>query len=355
MKIPWSVPNIQNKEKESIKRVIESGWLSMGKEVKRFEQKVASYLNINYSVAVNNGTSALDIVLKCIDLKKNDEVIIPALTYIATGSAVLYNNCKPVFVDIDNTLNINTSQLEEKITTKTKAIINIDLGGNPSNYDNLLKISKRNDIPLIVDGAQSFGSEYKKRKCCTHGILNTTSFHAAKILTTIEGGMIFTDDEKLKEKAKILRNQGETSKYKHNYLGNNYRMTDLAASIGNSQMDRFDKTLNDRISKARYYKENLKYVEYPEELNNTRNCYFFFLILVNNRDKLNKYLNENGIETRITYPLPINEQQIFRKYSKEVFPVAKKISKKVISLPIHHNLTINEQDYIIKKINDFGA
>jgi len=355
MKIPWSVPNIQDSEKEAIKKVIDSGWLSMGKEVKRFEEKVASYLNINYSIAVNNGTSALDIALKCNEFGKNDEVIMPALTYIATGNSILYNNCKPVFVDIDNTLSIDTSLIEEKITENTKALINIDLGGNPSNYDNLLKISRKNNIPLIVDGAQSFGSEYKGKKCCTHGLLNTTSFHAAKILTTIEGGMVFTDNEELKNKAQILRNQGETSKYMHNYLGNNYRMTDLAASIGNSQMDRLDSTLKDRKSKADYYKENLKNIEYPEELSDTKNCYFFFLILVNNRDKLNNYLNKNGIETRITYPLPINEQQIFKKYSKEVFPVAKKISKRVISLPIHHNLTINEQDYIIKKINDFGA
>jgi len=355
MKIPWSVPNIQDSEKEAIKKVLESGWLSMGKVVKRFEENVSSYLDINYSVAVNSGTSALDIALKCIKLGKNDEVIIPALTYIATGNTILYNSCRPVFVDIDNTLNIDTTLIEEKITENTKALINIDLGGNPSNYDNLLKISKKYKIPLIVDGAQSFGSEYKKRKCCTHGLLNTTSFHAAKILTTIEGGMVFTDDEELKNKAQILRNQGETSKYMHNYLGNNYRMTDLAASIGNSQIDRFDKTLKDRKSKADYYKEKLKNVEYPKELADTKNCYFFFLILVNNRDKLNKYLNENGIETRITYPSPINEQQVFRKYSKEVFPVAKKISKKVISLPIHHNLILDNQDYIIKKINEFSG
>ena len=135
----------------------------------------------------------------------------------------------------------------------------------------------------------------------------------------------------------------------------NYRMTDLAASIGNSQIDRFENTLNDRISKAKYYRQNLKNVEYPEELANTKNCFFFFLILANNRDKLNNYLNKNGIDTRITYPLPLNEQSIFRKYSKEVFEVAKKISKKVISLPIHYNLSIDEQDYIIKKINDFGV
>ena len=353
MNIPWSLPNIEEPEKKAIARIVESGWFSMGKEVKKFEKNVSSFLGIKHAVATNNGTSALDLALKCINIKKNDEVIIPALTYIATGNAVLYNHAKPLFVDIDRTLNINTSLIEKKITDNTKAIINIDLGGSVSNYGELLRISKKYNIPLIVDGAQSFGSEYNGQKCCTHGIVNTTSFHIAKILTTIEGGMVFTNDEKLFLKAQAIRNQGESSKYIHSYLGNNYRMTDIAAAIGNSQMNRIKKTLEDRRKKIKYYKENLKNVNYPEELTNTKNCYFFFLILVKNRDKLIKHLNQNGIETRITYPLPINEQKIFKKYTNEKFPVAKEISKSIISLPIYNRLTTSEQDYIINKVNNF--
>jgi len=355
MRISWSVPNVHEEEKESVKRVLKSGWLSMGKEVEKFEAKASSYLGIDYAVAVNNGTSALDVALKCIGIKNEDEVIIPALTYIATGNAVLYNNGKPVFVDIDHNLNIDTSLIEEKITDKTKAIINIDLGGNVSNYKELIRISSEYDVPLVVDGAQSFGSEYHGVKCCTHGLINTTSFHAAKILTTIEGGMVFTEEKELFSKAQAIRNQGETSKYYHSYLGNNYRMTDLMAAIGNSQMDRFDETLSKRRSKVEYYKDNLKNVDFPQELPNTVSCNFFFLILVESRDRLNKYLNENEIETRITYPLPINEQPIFRNFSKEVFSVAKEISQKIISLPLHYDLTVDEQDYIIKKINNFGG
>jgi len=355
MKIPWSLPNIQNPEKESIQRVLKSGWYSMGKEVIKLEEKTASYLNITYAVAVNNGTSALDVVLKCIGIKKGDEIIIPALTYIATGNAVLYNNGKPVFVDVDKTFNIDTSLIEEKLTYKTKVIMNIDFGGNPAKYKELLRISKEHNVALIVDGAQSFGSEYHGVKCCTQGIINATSFHAAKPLTTIEGGMVFTNKREFYIKALAIRNQGETSKYYHEYLGNNYRMTDLVAAIGNSQLKRFDTTLKQRKNKVDYYKDNLKNVEYPQVLPNTVSCNFFFLILVENRDKMNKYLNKNGIETRITYPMPLNEQPVFRKLSDEVFPVAKEISQKVISLPLHHNLSIEEQDYIINKINSFGG
>lgn len=353
MKIPWAIPDIQKEDTDAILQVLETGWLSMGLKVKEFEEKMASYLNIKYTIGVNNGTAALDIALKCLNIKKGDEVIIPALTYITTGNAVLYNNGTPVFVDIDDTLNIDTTLIEEKITDKTKAIINIDLGGNVSNYTELTRISKQHDIPLIVDGAQSLGSKYNKIKCCTHGLINTTSFHVAKILTTVEGGMVFSNNKDINEKARIIRNQGESSKYIHSHLGNNYRMMDLIAAIGCSQINRFDETLKERKTKADYYKKNLKNVEYPRELPNTYNSYFFFLILVNNRNKFNKHLNENGIGTRITYPLPINEQPVFSKINKDTYPVAKNISQKIISLPIYNKLTLEEQDYIIEKINSF--
>jgi len=204
---------------------------------------LSNFLNIKYSIGVNNGTSALDIALKCLGISNGDEVIIPAMSYIATGNAVLYNNGKPIFVDVDDTFCINPFLIEEKITDRTKAIINIDFGGNPSNYTELIKISKKNNIPLIVDGAQSLGAKYHNKMCCSHGIINTTSFHSAKILTTIEGGMIFTNNKEFNLKARMIRNQGESSKYIHDIIGNNYRMTDLVASIGNSQMKAFEKTI----------------------------------------------------------------------------------------------------------------
>jgi perosamine synthetase len=354
MNIPWSIPNFQTEDTEAVKKVLQSGWLTMGNEVKAFEKHMSNYLNIKHSIGVNSGTAALDIALKCIEIKTGDEVIIPALTYIATGTMVLYNNGTPVFVDIDNTLNINTSLIEEKITDKTKAIINIDLGGNVSNYAELQKISKQHDIPLIVDGAQSLGSMHRGVKCCTHGVINTTSFHAAKILTTVEGGMVFTHDNTVFQQAQAIRNQGDVSKFDHRYLGHNYRMIDLMAAIGNTQIQRFDTTLQIRKEKVAYYKENLQnVVAFPEQLPNTMNCNFFFLILTEKRDKLNTHLRNNGIDTRITYPMPINEQPMFKKYGKEVFPLAKEVSQKVISLPLYHTLTRKEQDYIINKIVSF--
>lgn len=353
MIVPWSVPNFQKQDIESIKRVLKTRWLSMGKEVEQFEKMMSSYLNIKHAIAVNNGTSALDIALKCINIDKNDEVIIPAFTYIATANAVIYNQGSPVFVDIDDTLNINPDLIEERITDKTKAIMNIDFGGNVSNYTKLLRISKKHGIPLIVDGAQSFGCEYYNKKCCNHGLINTTSFHAAKIVTTVEGGMIFTDNSEMFEKAQILRNQGQSSRYVHSHLGNNYRMTDIIAAMGTSQMKRIKQTINRRKQMVSYYKDNLENIKYPKELDNTSNSHFLFIILSDERDKLNKYLNKFGIETRINYSMPVNEQPILRKYSKEVFSKAKEMSNKVLSLPLFNNLTRKQQDYVIGKINSF--
>jgi perosamine synthetase len=352
-KVPWTLPNFQKQDIDSIKRVLKTGWLSMGKEVERFEKMVSSYLNIKYAIAVNNGTSALDVALKSLDIGDGDEVIIPAFTYVATGNAIVYNHGTPVFVDIDNTLNIDPSLIEEKITDRTKAIMNIDFGGNVSNYSKLLRISKKYDIPLVVDGAQSFGCEYHKKKCCTHGLINTTSFHAAKIITTIEGGMVFTDDKKLCEKAQILRNQGQTSRYLHSYLGNNYRMIDVIAAMGTAQIARFKKTLQQRIEKAAYYKEHLENVSYPNELEQTKNSFFLFLILTDKRDKLNEHLKKNGIETRINYPTPVNDQPVLKKYSSEIFPKSREAANKVLSLPLYHGLTREKQEYVIGKINSF--
>lgn len=351
MQVPWVIPNFQKQDIEAMKKVLDTGWLSMGSKVEKFEKKVTSYLGINHGIAVNNGTSALDVALKCINLEKSDEVIIPALTYVATANAIVYNQGAPVLVDIDDTLNINPILIEEKITEKTKAIMNIDFGGNASDYNNLLRMCKQHDILLIVDGAQSFGSRYHDDMCCTHGLINTTSFQAAKIITTVEGGMVLTRDNELHRKAQMIRNQGQSDRFIHPVIGNNYRMMDINAAMGCSQMDRLEETLRQRKELVRYYKEHLKNVMYPEELAHTENSYFLFAILINKRDKLLAHLSKNGIETRVNYPLPINKQPIH--YSDEIYPKATEISQRILSLPLYHGLTKDQQDYVIKKVNEF--
>ena len=351
MQVPWVIPNYKRQDIEAMKKVLRTKWFTMGPEVKKFEDKVSSYLRIKYAVAVNNGSSALDVALKCINLQKSDEVIVPALTYIATVNAITNNQGAPVFVDIDDTLNIDPTLIEEKITQKTKAIMNIDFGGNVCDYTNLSRLCKKYNIHLIVDGAQSFGSQHKKDMCCTHGLINTTSFHAAKLVTTVEGGMVFTTNKELFQKAQMIRNQGQSKRYIHPILGNNYRMTDINAAMGSSQMNRFKETLRHRMDLVMYYKDHLKNVTYPEELTNTKNSHLFLSILIDKRDKLMKYLSENRIETRIHYPCPINKQPIY--YTQTVYSKATEVSQRILSLPLYHSLTRDKQDYVIKKINEF--
>jgi perosamine synthetase len=351
MHIPWMIPNYQPQDAEAMKRVMDTGWLTMGPKVELFEKKVTTYLGIDHGVAVNSGTSALDVALKCINLKKSDEVIIPALTYIATANAILSNQGVPLCIDIDNTLNIDPALIEPRITANTKAIMNIDFGGNVSDYHALLKLCRDYDLSLVVDGAQSLGSRYHNQMCCTHGVINTTSFHAAKIITTVEGGMVLTKDKDMAQRARMIRNQGQTERFIHPVLGNNYRMTDINAAMGCTQMSRVKKTLLHRKELVRYYKECLKNVEYPKEHPHTHNSYSLFVILSSMRDKLQMHLEKNGIETRVHYPRPINKQPIH--YSEETYPKATEISQKILSLPLYHSMTRDQQDYVIKKVNDF--
>ena len=340
MKVPWCIPNFHPDDIQHMKQVLDSGWLSMGPEVERFEKNMTDYTQMKHAIAVNNGTSAVDLALKTLGIQEGDEVIIPAMTYIATANAVRYNHATPVYVDVDTSLNINTELIEQYITPHTKAIMNIDYGGNPADYTRLQQISHGHDIPLVTDGAQSLGSEYKGKQCLSYGVINATSFHQAKIMTTIEGGMVFTNDKQLAYRARCIRNQGQTQRYVHTHLGNNYRMIDVVAAMGNSQIHRLKETLRDRRQKAHYYKDHLSNVGYPMERRQGLNSYFFFNIIVKQRDMLQRYLLKHGVETRNSITL------VDTTY-------AKGISSQLLALPLYNKLSLEEQDYVIRTVNDF--
>jgi len=349
MQIPWSIPNINEDDVEYVKSVLDTGWFSMGKEVKKFEENMASYVNRKYGIAVNNGTSALELALRSLNIGFDDEVIVPALSFMATASAVSMIGAKPVFVDVDRYLTIDTSKIEEKITEKTKAIVSVDLCGGPCDYGRLTETCDKYSLNLIVDGAQSLGSRYNKKTCHQYGILSTISFHAAKVITTVEGGMIFTDDHELNSKLRAMRSHGEASvKYRHEYLGGNYRMTDIAAAFGNGQMKRIDKLLENRQRQVDFYKERLEGVK---SLTIRKGCIsgnFMFLVFVDDNVKLGDRLRECGIDTRIIYPLPIPHQPAYNKDGS--YPMAEWSSKHSLSLPLYDKLTDEQIEYICSKL-----
>jgi len=357
-KIPWANPCLGIDERNEMIAAYDSSWLAMGPRVKELEEKMRRYIGVKHALAVSNGTVALDLALKALGIGPHDEVIVPAMTYIATVSAVLYQYATPVFADIElDTFNIGPFSVEKLITKKTKCIIYIDYGGNPADQMNLQRISKNAKVPLLQDGAQSLGGEFKGERLCKQGLVCTTSFHIAKLMTTIEGGMIFTDNDNIARDIHMRRNQGEDpdKKYIHQVLGTNARMTDLQAAIGLKQFDKFSKILEKRARITGFYYKNFSQsgkIMLPIVRGGAKAAWFFAPILVENRDKVAEELNKRGIATRFAYPMPVYEQPFFRpfidKNQKYVCKNAKWMTQRVINLPMYHNMTKEELKYIVE-------
>jgi len=351
MNIPWAIPNINNEDKEYVKGIINSGWYSMGKEVKKLEEGMKKWTNREYCIATTNGTTALEVMLKGLGVGKGDEVIIPALTYIATAYGISNVGATPIFVDVNDTMTINPKLIEEKISSKTKLIMTVDLIGYPCDYDSIVDICDTHQIQLVVDGAQSLCVMYNGVPTIKYGIASTISFHSAKILTTVEGGMIFTDSEELNDRFRMIRNQGEgKTKYIHEELGSNCRLSDVHAGFGVSQLNRLDKTMKHRRDLVRHYEKECKsrgirFVDVPDKNN------FIFIILYNKRNALAEYLKQNGVDTRIIYPMTVPQQPLYN--SKQSFHKAEWFSNHSLSLPLYNDLTKKDIDYIIKKIGEF--
>jgi perosamine synthetase len=363
IRIPWSNPSIGNQEKKNVLHCFKVNRFTQSAKVEKFEKKISKFVGAKYAVAVSNGTVALDLAYKAINLKKNDEVIVPSISYISTATAVSYQGAIPVFVDVDiNTGCIDPSKIEKAITKKTKAISFIDYGGIPADYKKIKIISKKYRIPIVLDAAQSLGAKQYELPLGSGGLISTMSFHMAKIITTVEGGAVFTNKKKIYDKLKILRNIGEpkNKKYQHVLLGTNARMTDIQASFGLSQMNKINQILKARERVANTYdlmfKNNTLITKLTSNKPNDTVSNFFYPILINNRNKVAKQLLEKyGIDTRICYPRPIYEQPIYKKnilnYKKFPSLNAEIISKKVLNLPIYPDLKKNEILYIVKSLN----
>lgn len=360
-KISWFKPDIGKEELNQIHSSFKSNWLTQGPKVKEFEEKMAGYCKVPYAVAVSNGTTAIDIALKAMNIKQGDEVIVPAMSYFSTASMISYQNAVPVFVDIDKeTFNIDINKIQKAINKKTKAIMFIDYGGNPSDIDKIISIAKKNKIQVLQDGAQSLGGFYKGRPTGANAKISTMSFHMAKIMSCVEGGMVFTHSKKLYEDIKMRRSHGEKKpgNYKHNILGTNARMTDLNAGIGLAQFKKLNYFIAQRKKLAKYYDNLIKDVNEistSKTIASSSNSYFFYPILVKNRDRIAKKLKSHyGIDTRVAYSLPIYNQAVYKKrlskYKKFSCPVAEDVTKKILNLPMYPSLKLNEIEYVINSL-----
>jgi len=355
-KIPWAIPDIGEDEFNEVKKLFDINWLSMGPQTAKFEEAMKAYVNRKYALAVNNGTTALDIAFKVLGIKPGDEIILPAMTYIATGSMVLNQGAVPVYADIDRyTFTIMLEAIEKCITSKTKAVLTMDYGGNSCDYDIIEKICRKHGLYLIVDAAQSLGGYYKNKPLGSFGDIATMSFHSAKVMTTIEGGMIFTDNDNYAEKIMIMRNQGEDprEKYKHIMLGYNARLTDMQAAIGLAQFSKIKKYLTRRAEIAQKYIKAFSQTGKIQTIKiekDNKMAWFLFPILVENRDEIDKKINEFGVDTRRCYHLPLYKHPMFSEYSDAYCENAEYISARVINLPIFPKLTDKNIDFIIEAV-----
>lgn len=360
--IPWSQPEINEEEFNQVIDSFKSGWLTMGPKVEKFEQAMAEHLNVPYAVAVTNGTVAIDIGLKILGVGYGDEVIVPTMSYIATAAAVSYQHAVPVFVDIEpKSYNLDPLKIESAISPKTKGIIYIDYGGNPADYEGLKAAAEKHGLFLLQDAAQSLGAVYKGAPLGAQTMLSTMSFHMAKVMTTVEGGMIFTHNQDCAKEARIRRNQGESGKYLHSHLGTNARMTDISAAVGLAQFEKLGYMLQERKRVADTYNsffENhtgIKVMKcnYPQ----SAQAYFFYPILVEDRDDLALELRSKGIDTRIAYPMPIYEQEVYSKnklpYRATPCPIAKEFTAKVLNLPIFPSLKDEQVVHIAEAVLRF--
>jgi len=361
--ISISKPLIGKEEKEAVLKVLDSGMLAQGPKVKEFEEKFAEFCGAKYAIAVNSGTAALHAALYSMGIKSGDEVITVPFTFVATANCIIMQGAKPVFVDVDEkTFNIDVKQIEKKITKKTKAILPVDLYGQIYNYPELKKIAEKYNLVILEDACQAVGAELDGKKAGTFGDTSAFSFYATKNMITGEGGMITTNNEKFAEMAKRFRHHGQSEQTRYEYydLGYNYRMMDIQAAIGLEQLKKINNLTNKRIENALYLTKNLKDVkgiEVPFVKKNAKHVFHQYTIKVNPviRDRLVSYLKEKEIGTGIYYPKPLHLHPFFTKlgYKQGDFPVAEKLSKQVISLPVHPALTKDELDKIIKAIKEF--
>ena len=328
----------------------------MGDEVQELEKNLEEFTGAKYAVSCSSGTDALLLAMMALDIKPGDEVITTPFTFISTAETIAFLGATPVFVDIDEkTYNIDPNKIEEKITSKTKAIIPVSLYGQPTDIDRIQNIAKEHNLRVIIDGAQSFGATYKEKSEVNYCNIYTTSFFPAKPLGCYgDGGAVFTNDNVLAEKIRSLRVHGQTKRYHHKYIGMGGRMDTIQAAVLNVKLKHYKKDLALRQEVASKYTNALQnkdlILPYIDE--KATSAWAQYSIRVKNRDGLQKKLKEKGIPTAVHYPMPLHLQECFQylQYKKGDFPVAEKICKEIMSLPMNPYLTDKEIEYIAQNL-----
>ena len=371
-------PSLGPKELSSVKKVFEKSWIGYGTEVQKFEAEWSKHFRVKHSIAVNSCTAALHLSLLCNNFKKGKKVLVPAITFSATAAAVLYCDLIPVFVDINkNDLNMNIDDLKRKYNKDCVAIMPVHFGGHPCEMDKIMKFANQKKLIVIEDCAETCGGYYKGKKIGTWGHFGCFSFEEKKMMTTGDGGMIVTNITSIAKKLKslsfhgwdkdpLLRHKQRFSKnkknikqnlhwyYEINQLGFKYNMNDLEASIGRVQLKKLSFLNNSRINFLKKYLQNLKKCKnliptFPYDLK--KSSYWMFSIRSKNRDALISYLKKYNISTSVhLMPLPLHP--LYKKFKSKI-PIALKVWKELVTLPLHPHLKDKEINYINRKLREF--
>ena len=359
--IPVSSPLVTIDDAKKVYKVVKSGWISSsGKEISEFENKLAKFVNRKFACAVSSGTAALEIAVKSLNLKKNDEVIMPAFTIISNAIAIIKNEAKPVLVDTDiKTWNIKIDDIEKKITKKTKAILPVHWGGRMCKMDEIMSIAKKNKILVIEDAAQAIGGYYKKKHAGTFGEVGAFSAHPLKILNGIgDGGYLITNNKKIYDRIKKYRNHGLVGRDEVEFFGVNSRLDCLQAEILRFRLNKVNDIIKKRTRNISLYQKLIKtnrvnFLEVNDS--KTKNTFNLFHAFAEKRDKLIKFLNKMEIDCKVYYPTPLHlhKASIGLGYKKGSLPKAEMLVKKIVSFPFHQYLNKRQIEYVAKKINYF--
>ena len=347
---------------EACTRVIDSGWYIQGNECKEFDKEFASYCGTKYAIGVANGLDALILILRAYKelgfMKDGDEVIVPSNTYIASILAISQNNLVPVLVEPDiNTYLLNPSKIEEKITSKTKAILPVHLYGQTCEMDKINEIAKKYNLKVIEDSAQSHGAYFQDKRSGNLGDASGFSFYPGKNLGALgDGGAVTTNDEELANTIKALGNYGSHKKYENLYKGVNSRLDEMQAAMLRVKLRYLDNELEKRRDIANYYLENIKNenIILPVVRAESNHVWHLFVIRTSKRDELQKYLLDNGVQTLIHYPIPPHNQNAYKEWNNESYPISEQIHDEVMSLPISGVQSLEDTQKIVQVINDFN-
>ena len=355
--------NAQYKEEliNACTRVIESGWYVQGNECNTFEKEFADYCGTRYAVGVANGLDALRLIIRAYKemgmMHSADEVIVPSNTYIASLLAISENNLVPVLVEPQiNTYLLDPSKIEDKITKKTKAIMPVHLYGQTCQMDEIKTIANKYNLKVIEDSAQSHGAYYKEKRSGNLGDASGFSFYPGKNLGALgDGGAVTTNDEELANIIRAIGNYGSHTKYENLYKGLNSRLDEMQAAMLRVKLRYLDNEINKRRKIANYYLNNIQNnnIVLPTLRTQNNHVWHLFVIRTKNRDKLQKYLLDNDIQTLIHYPIPPHKQPAYKEYNTLSYPVSEQIHSQVVSLPISAVQTKQETKKIVEVINEF--